>query len=98
MQQNGNGTNWFTCVEGGYEIRVLPRAESQSGAARSGDFGYAVKILPPGADASVADGWVELSSGKEARYPTECEACDAGVAAARKRIMAAFGEPDVRLD
>jgi hypothetical protein len=98
MQQNGNGTNWFTCVEGGYEIRVLPRAGSRSGAARSGDFGYAVKILPPGADASVADAWVELSSGKEARYPTEREACDAGVAAARKRIMAAFGEPDVRLD
>lgn len=98
MQQNGNGTNWFTCVEGGYEIHVLPRTASENGASRSGDFGYAVKILPPGADASVADAWVELSSGNDARYPTERDACDAGVAAARKRIVAAFGEPDVSLD
>ena len=29
---------------------------------------------------------------------TERDACDAGVAAARKRIVAAFGEPDVSLD
>ena len=87
------GGGWYRAFEGEYEIHVMSRAASRNSGEASGVYGYHVKILPPGADPGVLEAWIEFS-GESVEFETRREALDAGIAAARKRILA-LGEPDI---
>jgi hypothetical protein len=87
------GGGWYRDFEGEYEIHVMSRAANRNGGEASGVYGYHVKALPPGADPGVPEAWIEFS-GENVEFETNREALDAGIAAARTRILA-LGEPDI---